>query len=99
MHAVATVEENYATPSESSPIRSATIENALAIVWLKEEVNEQMREKAIAHVLNAPGVINVFFSLNRENLLNIEFDFNRIRFGNIISLVRNSFPQASIVGY
>ena len=75
------------------------IENAAtAIIWLKQ--NELEKQKKLAQFLRAmDGIIQVKQRDNKPNILHVDFDYDQIRYAEIISEINQFGFGARIVGY
>ena len=99
MHAIAITENQFESRALDVAREAVRIRYGTAIIWLKDQNNAQQRDQVIAHLMNDPAVVDVFFMRAKPGLLNVEFRLDRVSYDRLIGIVRQVDKSANIVGY
>ena len=71
---------------------------ATAVIWLKKGALEKQEE--ISNKLSVlPGVSKVTFITSQPSILRVQFDFDQIRYAEIISKINSLGYEARVVGH
>ena len=71
---------------------------ATAIIWLKKNAME-MQEQISEHLKTLPGVSTATIIKAQPSILRVQFDFDQIRYAEIIGKINSLGYEARVVGH
>ena len=71
---------------------------ATAVIWLKKNAME-MQEQISDHLKTLPGICKTTIIKAQPSILRVQFDFDQIRYAEIISKINSLGYEARVVGH